>query len=128
MSAATDIIKPHSDSDHLCGSSPTDHVIVDRSQLNPELDSALKKLKGEDHSLFPNNQGFEHDDGRIFLTNFRLYSIRNNRYVSVNIPLGLIESAECRDLSSVIINCKDGRVFRLVVTSLSRSLFDNFSP
>lgn len=47
------------------------------------------------------------DDGVLALTNYRLFLLKNSTCSETSIPLGLIESAQNRDLFHLVINCKD---------------------
>lgn len=47
------------------------------------------------------------DDGVLALSNYRMFLQKSSTNVETSIPLGLIESAQCRDLFHLIIYCKD---------------------
>ncbi|XP_037805508.1 myotubularin-related protein 4 isoform X4 [Lucilia sericata] len=47
------------------------------------------------------------DDGVLALSNYRIFLQKSSTNVETSIPLGLIESAQCRDLFHLIICCKD---------------------
>ncbi|KAM7348864.1 uncharacterized protein ACRADG_008032 isoform 2-T8 [Cochliomyia hominivorax] len=47
------------------------------------------------------------DDGVLALSNYRIFLQKSSTNVETSIPLGLIESAQCRDLFHLIIYCKD---------------------
>ncbi|XP_037936813.1 myotubularin-related protein 3 isoform X2 [Teleopsis dalmanni] len=47
------------------------------------------------------------DDGVLALSNYRIFLLKNSNNSETSVPLGLIESAQCRDLFHLIINCKD---------------------
>ena len=49
-------------------------------------------------------------DGVAALSNFRFFVRYNDSFV--NIPLGLIDSIECRDIFYLYIYCKDARSIR----------------
>ena len=47
------------------------------------------------------------DDGVLALSNYRIFLLKSSTNVETSVPLGLIESAQCRDLFHLIIYCKD---------------------
>jgi myotubularin-related protein 3/4 len=66
-------------------------------------------------------------EGVLYISNYRLYlhrtsssvdiasishSSSNNSVRDINVPLGLIESVECKDIFYLNLFCKDGRSFR----------------
>ena len=65
-------------------------------------------------------------EGALYISNYRLYLHRtplpaditgisnpsNNSVRDINVPLGLIESVECKDIFYLNLFCKDGRSFR----------------
>jgi hypothetical protein len=52
----------------------------------------------------------EVSDGILYLSNYRLFL--QTKQVTYNIPLGLVESVECRDIFFLHLNCKDARCIR----------------
>jgi hypothetical protein len=52
----------------------------------------------------------EVSDGTLALTNYRLFL--QTKEITYNLPLGLIEQAECRDIFYVHLYCKDARSIR----------------
>ena len=84
------------------------------SELYPK-----KKITTEDESLtvqFPLLCGESVEflgrtsEGTIALSNFRLFVRFTNSFV--NIPLGLIDTIECRDIFFLLVYCKDARSIR----------------
>ena len=51
-------------------------------------------------------------EGRLYLTNYRLYLQADTAHGLLNLPLGLLETAECRDIIYLHVQCKDARAFR----------------
>ncbi|XP_053697624.1 myotubularin-related protein 3 isoform X2 [Sabethes cyaneus] len=49
----------------------------------------------------------KNEDGVLALSNYRLFLLKNSTGAETSVPLGLIESTQVRDLSQLIINCKD---------------------
>ncbi|XP_055914062.1 myotubularin-related protein 3 isoform X3 [Eupeodes corollae] len=47
------------------------------------------------------------DDGVLALSNYRIFLLKNSINSETSVPLGLIESAQSRDLFHLVINCKD---------------------
>jgi len=47
------------------------------------------------------------DDGILALSNYRIFLLKNSNNSETSVPLGLIETAQIRDLFHLIINCKD---------------------
>lgn len=47
------------------------------------------------------------DDGVLALSNYRIFLLKNSTNSETSVPLGLIESAQPRDLFHLIISCKD---------------------
>jgi len=73
--------------------------------------------------------------GVVSLSNYRLYvSCPNSSPGFINIPLGLVEGAEQRDMFFLHIYCKDARSYRIQFSSSSsaeewtRRLMDEISP
>lgn len=70
--------------------------------------------------------------GVISLSNYRLYVTTSPGFI--NIPLGLIEQVEPRDLFNLHIYCKDGRYYRIQFSSAScceswtKKILDEISP
>ncbi|XP_054717758.1 LOW QUALITY PROTEIN: myotubularin-related protein 3-like [Uloborus diversus] len=58
-------------------------------------------------------------EGLIILTNYRLYHSEKTFF---NIPLGLIDYIECKEIFYLFIYCKDGRTFRCVFDNNEDSL------
>ncbi|XP_069134648.1 LOW QUALITY PROTEIN: phosphatidylinositol-3,5-bisphosphate 3-phosphatase MTMR3-like, partial [Argopecten irradians] len=93
---------------------PSSLDYIQRSELYPK-----KSLVTEDAALhvpFPLLCGeavefLGHiDEGVIALSNFRLLIRFNESFI--NIPLGLVESVECRDIFYLYVYCKDATVAR----------------
>lgn len=93
---------------------PSSLDYIQRSELYPK-----KSLVTEDATLhvpFPLLCGeavefLGHiDEGVIALSNFRLLIRFNESFI--NIPLGLVESVECRDIFYLYVYCKDATVAR----------------
>lgn len=66
-------------------------------------------------------------EGTLYISNYRLYLYKtsnsepavnslasNNSVKNINVPLGLIETVECKDIFYLNLYCKDARSFRLV--------------
>ena len=51
-------------------------------------------------------------EGRLYLTNYRLYLQAETAHGLLNLPLGLLETAESRDICYLHVQCKDARAFR----------------
>lgn len=65
-------------------------------------------------------------EGTLFITNYRLYlsktvptetaaiptALPQSSVRDINVPLGLIESIECKDIFYINLYCKDARSFR----------------
>ena len=111
-----EIYPVHYCSPQLLNEEPTSLEHVKKSDVFPK-----KTLVSEDERLrvpFPLLSGESAEylgrstDGIIVLTNFRLLV----RYVDsfINVPLGLIESVEIRDIFYLHIYCKDATVVRYV--------------
>lgn len=47
------------------------------------------------------------DDGVLALSNYRIFLQKLSTNIETSVPLGLIESAQCRDLFHLMIYCKD---------------------
>lgn len=47
------------------------------------------------------------DDGVLALSNYRIFLLKNSTNSEISVPLGLIESAQTRDLFHLVINNKD---------------------
>ncbi|XP_055844616.1 myotubularin-related protein 4-like isoform X3 [Episyrphus balteatus] len=47
------------------------------------------------------------DDGVLALSNYRIFLLKNSINSETSVPLGLIESAQPRDLFHLVISCKD---------------------
>jgi len=54
-------------------------------------------------------------DGIIALSNYRLYVLHKDSFI--NIPVGIIESVEYRDIFYMNVFCKDARTLRYTVVS-----------
>ncbi|KAF0295721.1 Myotubularin-related protein 3 [Amphibalanus amphitrite] len=54
-------------------------------------------------------------EGRLYLTNYRLYLQADTASGLLNVPLGLLETAETRDICYLHVQCKDARAFRLTL-------------
>jgi len=67
---------------------------------------ALKKICGEETV-----KTFTTTEGTLVLTNYRLFVQEKNAHF--NIPLGLVELVECRDIFFVHVHCKDARYMRV---------------
>lgn len=71
-------------------------------------------------------------NGTISLSNYRLYVTTSPGFI--NIPLGLIEQVEPRDLFNLHVYCKDGRYYRIQFSSASscenwtKKILDEISP
>jgi len=70
--------------------------------------------------------------GCISLSSYRLFVTAPTGFV--NLPLGLIDQIECRDLFYIHVYCKDARYFRIQLSSASvceewtRRILDELSP
>jgi len=91
----------------------------------------LKTTRSDEEGLtvpFPqlSGEGVEYlgraaDDGVVALSNYRLFILHQESFL--NIPLGLIESIEYKDVFYVFIFCKDMRVLRFVAIKYSLRCF-----
>jgi len=60
-------------------------------------------------------------DGIIALSNYRLFVLHKDSFI--NIPVGIIESVEYRDIFYMHVFCKDARTLRYGVLNFSAVLF-----
>lgn len=51
-------------------------------------------------------------EGRLYLTNYRLYLQTETAHRTLNVPTGLLETVESRDIFYLHVQCKDARSFR----------------
>ncbi|XP_073835098.1 uncharacterized protein isoform X2 [Musca autumnalis] len=93
------------------GSPPPSLCMVRAAELFPkpqmekedtELKVPFQELAGESVKYLGRT-----DDGILALSNYRLYLQKPSTNVETSIPLGLIESAQSRDLFHLIVYCKD---------------------
>jgi len=128
---------------HFCGSAGVSHVMftmVKASEVFP-LRAPLCDREGltEGHPLVPGESvlflGEIWGGGVVSLTNFRLYCHLNDHGFSfINIPLGLIDVVELRDLFFIHVYCKDARSYRIQFTTntsaeeWTRRIQDEISP
>ncbi|XP_058979135.1 myotubularin-related protein 4 isoform X3 [Musca domestica] len=93
------------------GSPPPSLCMVRAAELFPkpqmekedtELKVPFQELAGESVKYLGRT-----DDGILALSNYRLYLQKTSTNVETSVPLGLIESAQSRDLFHLIVYCKD---------------------
>uniref|UniRef100_A0A1I8Q6D3 Lateral signaling target protein 2 homolog n=1 Tax=Stomoxys calcitrans TaxID=35570 RepID=A0A1I8Q6D3_STOCA len=93
------------------GSPPPSLCMVRAAELFPkpqmekediELKVPFQELAGESVKYLGRT-----DDGILALSNYRIFLQKSSTNVETSIPLGLIESAQSRDLFHLIICCKD---------------------
>ncbi|XP_065366478.1 myotubularin-related protein 3 isoform X3 [Calliphora vicina] len=93
------------------GSPPPSLCMIRAAELFPkpqmekedlQLKVAFQELAGESVKYLGRT-----DDGVLALSNYRIFLQKSSTNVETSIPLGLIESAQCRDLFHLIICCKD---------------------
>lgn len=73
---------------------------------NPSLECPYPELCGESVEFI----GEASNGAVIVLSNYRLLICYAKSFV--NVPVGLIETAECRDQECLVITCKDGKLIR----------------
>eukprot|EP00057_Strongylocentrotus_purpuratus_P033220 XP_790636.3 PREDICTED: myotubularin-related protein 4 [Strongylocentrotus purpuratus] len=73
---------------------------------NPSLECPFPELCGEGVEFI----GEASDGAVIVLSNYRLHICYAKSFV--NVPVGLIENAECRDQECLVVTCKDGKLIR----------------
>lgn len=71
-------------------------------------------------------------EGTLYVSNYRLYlsktaptetaaippALSSSSVRDINVPLGLIESIECKDIFYINLYCKDARSFRYVLITV----------
>ncbi|XP_063963079.1 myotubularin-related protein 4-like isoform X1 [Lytechinus pictus] len=73
---------------------------------NPALECPFPELCGESIEFI----GEASDGAVIVLSNYRLHICYAKSFV--NVPVGLIENAECKDQECLVVTCKDGKLIR----------------
>ncbi|XP_072164266.1 phosphatidylinositol-3,5-bisphosphate 3-phosphatase MTMR4-like [Diadema setosum] len=73
---------------------------------NPALECPYPELCGEGVEFI----GDASDGAVIVISNYRFLICYPKSFV--NVPVGLIETADCRDQESLVVTCKDGKLIR----------------